>query len=303
MSPARFRWGILFITVGVLLLLNNIGELDWWVWTDILSLWPLILIAIGLEKIFTKSRTEFIAYLPILGLAAAVFWVAFDGFDSDNDYLTHRGSTYRYTIEMESDVDKIEAKFDFEDNDATLNNTGTRLFRARAGAWRTVPKVEFDEQNGVGKLEVSTQKKRLPNWIRIDKWGRENDWDLYLSDQIPVSLECSGDKSDMSLDCRDILLEDLRVESEEGDIRIKLGSLQDIVKVKLEGSGADYRVSVPSGCGLRVTGTGEELNRFFNRKGLIEMEGYYQNEGYDSLAPKIELDLSRDLTQFSLDYY
>jgi hypothetical protein len=303
MSPARFRWGILLITIGVLLLLNNIGELDWWVWNDIFSLWPLILIAIGLEKIFTKSKVEFIAYLPILGLAAVVFWVAFDGYDYDNEYMTRRGSTYRYTIDMESDIEKIEAKFSFDDIDASLDHTGTRLFRARAASGRIIPEVEFDRQGNIGDLEVSTQRKRIPDLIRIDRWGRDDDWDLYLSDQIPVSLKCYGDASDMDLDCRELLLKDLYVQSDRGDIRIKLGSLNDLVKVKLDGPGADFRLSVPKGCGLKVIGSGQAINSLFEGEGLIETEGGYQSIGYDTLSPKIEMDLSRNLAQFALDYY
>lgn len=303
MSPAKFRWGILFILVGVLLLLNNIGELDWWVWTDILSLWPLILIAIGLEKIFTNSKVEFISYLPILALSAAVLWVAFDGFDDDDSNLTRRGGSYRYTIDMESDIERIQAKFDLDNIDVSLNNTTSRLFRVRSEAWRMVPKVDFEERSGMAELEVTTQRRRLPSWIRIDKWGRDDDWDLYLNDQVPISLECFGDESDMTLDCRDLYLEDLIVESEQGDIRIKLGSLADIVKVQLEGSEADFRISVPTGCGLKISGAGRELNRLMDRLELLESEGYYSSDGYDTLAPKIELELKSDITQISLSYY
>lgn len=303
MSPARFRWGILFILVGVILLLNNIGELDWWVWSDILSLWPLILIAIGLEKIFSKSKAEVIAYLPILGLAAVVLWVAFDGLDDDDRYRTRSGRGYRYIVDMESDIEKVEAKFDLGDIDASLSSTGTRLFRARSSDWKWVPEVEFDRSGNVGQLEVSAERKRISNWMRIDKWGDRDDWDLYLTNRIPVSMECIGDESDMILDCRALLLEDLMVDSEQGDIRIKLGELREIVKVMLKGEEADFRISVPAGIGVRVAGAGEDLSRYFEREGLVESGGVFTTEGYDTLKTKIEFDLSGDITQFALDYY
>jgi hypothetical protein len=303
MNPARFRWGILFILVGVILLLNNIGELEWWVWADIASLWPLILIAIGLEKIFTKSRAEIIAYLPVLALSAAVLWVAFEGFDDGDSYQTRRGSSYRYSIDMESEVERIKATFNLDDIDISLKNTGHRLFRARSDGWRRVPKVEFDEIGGVAELELSSKRSRLPNWIRIDRWNRSGDWDLYLSDQVPIKLDCYGDESDMTLDCRGLLLEELYVESEQGDIRIKLGSLNELVKVKLEGPEADFRVSLPEGCGVKISGTVKGMDRLSKRVGLIESGEYFMSEGYDTLTTKIELDLSSELSQFALDYY
>lgn len=303
MSPARFRWGILFILVGVILLLNNIGRLDWWVWSDILSLWPLILIAIGLEKIFTKSKAEFIAYLPILGLAAAVLWVAFESSDKGDHYGTRSGSSYRYTIDMESDIEKIEARFDFGDIDASLSHTGTRLFRARSAAWKRVPKVEFDRNGRVGELRVSAQKKRIPNWIRIDKWSSRDDWNLFLTNRVPVSLECLGVASDMTLDCRGLLLEDLIVDSERGDINIEFGELKEFVKVILKGAGAGYRVSVPAGSGIKVIGADMDLKSYLEGEGLIESGGIYVTAGYESQEVKIEFDLSHDITQFALDYY
>jgi len=283
-----------------LLLLNNIGKLDWWVWTDILSLWPLILIAIGLEKIFTRSKVEFIAYLPILGLAAAVLWVAFDGFNDDGDYRIRTGRGYRYTVDMESDINKIKAKFDFGDVDVSMSGTGTRLFRARSSAYKWIPDVEFDRSGDVGQLDVSAKRKRIPNWIRIDKWGDRDDWDLFVTNQIPVSLECIGDESDMSLDCRGLHLEDLKVDSEHGKIRIQLGDLEDIVKVSLKGGEADYRCSVPDGCGIKIIGAGDDLNRYFEREGLAATGGEYTTSGYDTLAVKIEFELSKDITQFSI---
>jgi hypothetical protein len=289
--------------VGVILLLNNLGELDWWVWADILSLWPLILIAIGIEKIFSKSKAEFIAYLPILALAGVVIWVAVEGFDGDDSYLTRRGSTYRYTVDIEPGVERIQAKFNLDDVDVSLNNTGNRLFRARSDGWRRVPKVEFDEIGGVAELEISPRRNRMPNWIRIDNWGRSGDWDLYLSDQVPVSLECYGDESDMNLDCRDLLLEKLYVNSEQGDIRIRLGDLKGLIEVKLEGTEADYRISIPDGSNIRISEVGDKLGRFFERKGLVEDGVFYKSAEYDSLAPRIELILPKDLTQFSLDYH
>ena len=128
MSPARFRWGILFILIGGLLLLNNLGVLPWWVWADILSLWPLLLIAIGVEKIFTRSRVEFIAYLAPVGLAVVVVWVAFGGLTAGDFRLIRRGDTYRYTIDRDPEVKRIKAVFDLDDTDIDLRNSGTRLF-------------------------------------------------------------------------------------------------------------------------------------------------------------------------------
>ena len=78
---------MLFILVGTLLLLNNVGRLDWWVWNDILSLWPLLLIAIGIEKIFQNTRLSFISYLSTVALVAVVLWAAIGSFGFEPVFL------------------------------------------------------------------------------------------------------------------------------------------------------------------------------------------------------------------------
>lgn len=303
MSPARFRWGVLFVLVGGLLLLNNMDVLAWWVWADILSLWPLILIAIGVEKIFTKSRAQVIAYLAPVALAAVVVWVAFDGFDSGDFQLTRRGDSYRYAIDTDSDAERISAVFELDDIDMQLKSTGTRLFRSRSSGWKSVPGVDYDLDDGIARLEITPRIGRLPGWIRIDNWHRSGDWDIYLSDALPVDLTCYGDRADMTLDCRNIHLEDLTVDSRRGDIRVQVGTLSDAVKIRLEGQDADFRIVVPEAGGVRVSGADNSLSSFFERIGLVLSDGVFETAGYDTLTPKVELDISPDITRFSLDFH
>ena len=56
MSPARFRWGAILIQIGILWLLKNFDVITTDFWEDLLLYFPIILIAVGVEKIFTKSR-------------------------------------------------------------------------------------------------------------------------------------------------------------------------------------------------------------------------------------------------------
>jgi len=302
MSPARFRWGILFILVGVLLLLNNMGELDWWVWSDILSLWPLILIAIGLEKIFTRSKIEFVAYFPILALAAVVLWVAFEGFDDGDDLLKRSGDGYRYTIEKKPDIENVRARFEAGDIDIYLRSIGTELFQVRTEGTGYVPMVDFGEYNGTAEIDLRAEPRKLPDWIRIDHWRRSGDWNLYFNEKLPLDLECLGDESDMMLDFRYLLLDNLIVKSDDGYIRLKFGDLRDLVKVTLRGEDASFRLSLPSEGGLKVTGAGEDLAGFLADEGLAKQDDYFTIPGYDTLKPQFEIYLDSEIERLSLDY-
>lgn len=300
MSPAKFRWGVLFILVGGLLLLNNLEALDWWVWNDILSLWPLILIAIGVEKIFTRSKAQVVAYLAPLALAGVVIWVAFDGFSGDVFRVSSRGDDYTYELTMDPDIERVRAVLDVGDNDVDLGTTESKQFRVRSRGWSGLPKVEFQDADGVAELEVTPKRSRWRNWVNIGH-RRGTNWNMFLTDNIPVTLTCYGDDAKMLLDCRKMQLEELIVDSRNGDIRIRIGDRLDTVAVKLDGRG-DYRVLVPQGSGVRVSGGNPDLKQLFQRIGLNESGQYFMTAGYDTLTPRIDLTLSTGLTQFSLEY-
>ncbi|MFZ2330243.1 MAG: DUF5668 domain-containing protein [Atribacterota bacterium] len=65
MSLTRFLKGFLIILIGVILLLNNLNILEWTVWPNILKLWPLLLISLGISLIFRK-RLSWLGPLVIL---------------------------------------------------------------------------------------------------------------------------------------------------------------------------------------------------------------------------------------------
>jgi len=285
MSPARFRWGMLFILVGVLLFLNNIGWLEWWVWGDILSLWPLLLIAIGVEKIFTKSKWEVVSYLSTVALAAVVIWAAWGGMTDDSYWGSSSGRS-RYKIEPDKSIRKITAEFNMDDTDLYLKKSRGNLFSSRFGGLHRTPKIDYDVEDNIARIEVKAGKRRS---FFFGQRRASDDLDAYLTDEIPISLACSGDKSDMKIDCR--------------DIRIFVGRLLEKVRLNLEGEEADFRLNLPRDCGLQVSGAENDIARYLKRIGLNQSGNYFVSEKYDSLTPLIELDLAPEISRLAINYY
>ena len=55
MNIKNAGWGIIFIAIGVVWLLTNLGYMNGWLIIDSLKvLWPLILVVIGISTIFEK---------------------------------------------------------------------------------------------------------------------------------------------------------------------------------------------------------------------------------------------------------
>jgi hypothetical protein len=68
-------WAIFLITVGLLLLLNNLGILSWGIWQNLWRFWPVILILSGIELVLGKNWFSKLV-VTCLGLLTAALILA-----------------------------------------------------------------------------------------------------------------------------------------------------------------------------------------------------------------------------------
>ena len=59
---------IILIGIGVLFLLNNLGILTGEIWENLLKLWPIVLIAIGIDGILKQESLTFSSVMTVLGI-------------------------------------------------------------------------------------------------------------------------------------------------------------------------------------------------------------------------------------------
>ena len=78
--PRSFFWPIMLISLGVLLLLSNLGIVAWSTWNLLWRFWPLVLVAIGIDIIFGQRSvfgaiiSAFLVLILIAVVAGAVFF-------------------------------------------------------------------------------------------------------------------------------------------------------------------------------------------------------------------------------------
>ncbi|UCD95404.1 MAG: hypothetical protein JSU69_04975 [Candidatus Zixiibacteriota bacterium] len=298
MTPSRLRWGLLFITVGVMFLLNNAGRLDWDYWLELLSWWPLLLIAIGLEKIFLKTKLQVISYLAPIVLVAGMVYVAVDtgGRSYRRDFFT----TYSWSTEPDQAIEKIDAVIDHGGSDLYISRTGFDLASARFDRFSRKPDIDFSKSGSVAKLEI-TRRGRIYSGIVIGGHRHSRDWRLSFSDDVPLKLKCIGDESEVSLNLESVPLESLILQNDDGDVYLKIGDRVALVNVEIDGYDADFRLKIPDGCGIKVQG--DKYMSYLKTLNLEERAGNYVTAGFDSAATKVSLKLSDDLRHLSIKHY
>lgn len=299
MSPARFRWGMLLIFFGSLFLLINMGTLNRNVWGELLFYSPVILIAIGIEKIFTKTKMELVSYASSVALVAAGLYLSFNAGRGGKD--TDFFSDAEGQIDVKASVQAIDAVVRLDEEDLTVQDNTDNLAEWSARAFTRKPVVDYSEHDGIAKIEFDSKKGGT--WgriIRVDIDERQ-DWNLAFSRDIPLNLDCSGDHSDVHLDFSQTPLRSLKIDVADGRIHIVVGKNEPDVEIEASGLDSRFRLRVPNDAGLRIRGIDDA--DYLRTIGLVEHGGDFVTEGFDSMPNKINVKLDDRFNSLTLEFY
>ncbi|MFH1685910.1 MAG: DUF5668 domain-containing protein [bacterium] len=299
MTPARFRWGTLLITVGLLLLLRNIGVLHDDVWLELVVWLPAVLIAIGIEKIFTKSRLQIVAYASSVALFALALTIALRTSSTAGAGSYFEQSAHR--VEFDPSVSAIKAELSMNNTNLTIRDSGTDIVWSRFDRFTRKPKISYRTENDTAFLSYGARDgSYLGGAIKINV-GDEQDWYVSFSDQLPLDLYCSADNADLHLNLATTPLNRLVLAADETSIYLKLGDLEPLVKITVRGQDNSLKLRLPEGLGLLVKG--DEYATYLSRLGLERGNGGLMTEGFDDADVQLEMELEDELTSFSVDFF
>ena len=301
MTPARFRWGMLFILIGTLLLLVNADVLGNDFWIDFVYLIPFLLIAIGIEKIFSKTRFVIISYLSTVLLVGGALYVALESGRGDG-YGSFFDST---TLEYGADpsVEIIDAELDLDRTSLTIRDAADEIMKARFGELTYKPGSDMEIRDGHAYIQLNSRygrRKFIGHAIEIET-GEPDDWRVSFSREVPLNLVLKGRDCDLHLNLATTPLRDLQVAASDADVYLKLGELEPQVKVSVTGDDARLRFRLPLSSGLKVTGVDDPA--YLEEIGLVRGNGGFVNDNYASASSRVEITLNERLRSLSIDFY
>ncbi|HVP06367.1 MAG TPA: toast rack family protein [Candidatus Acidoferrum sp.] len=299
MTPARFRWGMLLVLLGLVLLLRNMDVINSNFWEDFLVYSPILLIAIGVEKIFTKSHLQFISYATSIFLLAGGLYLAFAAGSGGISQSFFSKSSYSHAVDP--GVKDLQVTLDLGNGNLTVRDATDDLVSGQFDEFTHKPDVKYSVEGSTAMVNFTTGKHRFwGNTIKINTEGA-NDWYLSFSNLIPLTLECVGKGSDIHLNLATTPTRKVKVEAADGQVYLKVGTIEPSVDVSVTGENSDVRLRLPSNAGVKISGVND--TEYLSRVGLIEEDGAYVNPGYDTLKNKINVNLDDRESSLSIDYY
>jgi len=299
MTPARFRWGLFLVLLGTLLLLRNADVLNDNFWADLLIYFPVVLIAVGIEKIFAKSRAKIISYLTSVFLFLGALYISFSGSLGGIENSFFSQTTYK--LEYDPTVRVMHAVLNLDEIDLTIRDSGDELIFGRFDRFTRKPKIEYWTDGDKAMVTLTSRPRSfLGGAIRIDS-GDPQDWYLRFAEDIPLEMECFSGNSDLHLNFSTTPLRSLKLDADDARVYLKLGDCEPLVKVDIVGEDTNLRFRVPQNVGLKIFG--EDYKSYLTRLGLISNNGGFTTKGFDTVQSRIEVSLDDRLESFSIDFY
>jgi hypothetical protein len=300
MTPARFRWGVLFILIGVLILLTNVDVLNHNFWIDFIYMFPFLLIAIGIEKIFAHTRLKGLSYLTTVLLAAGAFYVAFEGSRLADGPGMFKSSTLSY--EHDDSVEVIEAVLTLADANLTIRKPTDDLMYARFDEWTYKPRASYFEADGQVEIKLNGRAiARHFGGVKIGVDGGDDGWRVSFSREVPLLLTCSGNDCDVHMNLATTPLRELQLDLDDADVYVKLGELEPEVRVGILGSDSKLRLRIPQESGLGIIGVDDP--EYLREIGLRELDDQFVSEGFEEAPNRILVELEDNFRSLSIDYY
>jgi len=292
-----FFWPIILISVGVLLLLSNMGIVPWTTWNLLWRFWPLILVAVGIDILIGHRSavgsviSAFLILALIATAAGAVFFAEQLPFIAD--YIQ---DTPWQTDHIEQALDEYESAsilIDWASQPGSiqaLNNSKNLI----EGDLTYQGELIFDVQSQNSNADIRLDTRLIENWVVVPFQNKpEAKWDISLTPEIPLDLTLDTGSGSCDFDLSDLLLEELFLDSGSGSIALSLPESQSY-PVKIDSGSGSVRITIPDDAGIRVridsgSGSFSPGSSFKLVSGERNGDGTWENNKYNTAKNTIEM--------------
>ena len=292
-----FFWPIILISVGVLLLLSNLGIVPWTTWNLLWRFWPLILVAVGIDVLIGHRSAvgSVISAFLILALIATAAGVVF--FAEQLPFIAN------YVQDTPWQTDHVEQALDDYESASILIDLTSQQVSIQAlnnsenlieGDLTYQGELIFDVQSQKSKADIRLDTRLVENWVFTPFQTKPDaKWDISLTPEIPLALTLDAGSGSCDFDLSDLLLEEFFLDSGSGSISLSLPEGQSY-PVKIDSGSGSVRITLPDDAGIRVridsgSGSFSPGSSFKLVSGERNGDGTWENKKYDTAKNTLEM--------------
>lgn len=311
-GPRRGQWsirhageGLTTIALGLVLLGQMLGLLRWNVWLNILRLWPVLFISLGLEIIGKAVRSESLRFFGSLVVVAALAYGALvlTPYGGWPPVRATGGDAFDYVEPHSRSVTAGVAEISGAVGELTIV-AGDDLVRAE-GSSPYEPIFDVTTKGGQATVEVTAGEG---SWMPMTP---ASELAVSLDRDVDWTLDVKAGVSDYELDLREIAVTSLDLESGVSNGVVTLGRAdaaraRGAVPVEIDAGVSALVVRVPRGARVRVTVSeglsGVESEGTWTRGGAGTGR-IYESEGFSEAGAYWDVRIDSGIGGITLRYY
>lgn len=307
--PPSFFWPLVLIGAGVLLLLSNLGYLPWQSWNALWRLWPILLIALGIDVLIGRRSMigAIISALLIVTLIGGT--VALVLFAHNIPALSNLNQPVEWhTKHIEhplSDIEQASITIDWSSAPGYLSALrdsrnlieGNITYRGE---------LIFDVVTRGDRIDVELDTQFSGPWFgSIELMGqRENRWDVMLSPDVPLDLTLDPGSGSCDFDLSDLQISVLFLDVGSGSVDLSLPS-DSTFNGHIDGGSGSLDIVLPESVGARVdldsgSGSFHPDERFQLVSGERDDDGVWETDNFDTADHVIELSIDQGSGSISI---
>jgi hypothetical protein len=263
----------ILVALGVVLLMNNLGYLGWGVWETLVRLWPVLLIAIGLDLMIGRRSilgSALVALLVLAALGMAIWWTGFwlpAAVAVTSETISQPlGAAQRADIDIAMGAGRLSVGA-LAESDNLIEGT-----IAKGSGEQALRDFAMSGDSATFKLRSQVA------WVFPfrERRGERIEWNLLLNRDIPLRLHIDTSAGQATLELAQLQVANLDVNTGVGQTTLTLPQ-QGQVQARINGGIGETVVIIPAGMAARIEAT--------TGLGQLHVVGNYQRDGKLSISP------------------
>lgn len=306
MKTSNIFWGVFFVTIGGLILLGNLTDLNF-TWNSAWKFWPMVLILIGVSILVKNEIGKGI----VAGLAALVLALTL--------YASVSATTNLIDNDFEINFGDEVAVFDtsyFSQDYSDSIKTATLNFSGGAGGFKMLTPTDklldfrtegvrenFNlERNDLDSHAEINFNMKSNHSIKLGNNNYKNTVELSLNSNPEWDLYFDVGAASLDLDLTQYKVNNLDIDMGAAALNVKFGDLADVTRFKLDAGASDIDILIPDSVGCEIKSDAALSSK--NYEGFSKVsKDLYRSENFEKYSKKIYIDIDCGVSSIDVKKY
>lgn len=290
--------GLYILLTGFVLLWMTLGFIKWNMIFQLLRLWPLFFVIVGIDLILSRTRLSFLRLISpviVIGVVIGLIYVSQDG-NIFNPRVTERQKISHDVISKEKIAD---ININFSSGNLRISDGEDELVKADISMPEGgKPDLIFKNFEKEDLYEISDSP--TSNYV-FSPWDGDHVWDFRVNKEVPVKMKANTYVSNNEINLSKLSVSDFILNSNFSSSKIILGD--NVKKIKINATGSMASIEIPKKMGIKIKLEKMLITDNFAEMGLDRGFKEYTSSNYIDVEKKVDIDLNLKLSQFEIKFY